>query len=119
VRWVTPDTPRAATTPEPLGDAGAAPRIPPARLRAGAATLYSVSKEGVGGSAGPLVTALTMAVLEAAEDHAKRSPGGRLPVPLVAVLDEIANVVRARSIPSQFSHFGSRGIVVMAIVQSS
>ncbi len=43
-------------------------------------TLYSPSKEGKGG-AGPLVTALTMTVCEAAEDVAKRNPRGRLRVP--------------------------------------
>jgi type IV secretory pathway TraG/TraD family ATPase VirD4 len=122
MRWVTPpSTPRARAG----ADGGANPWLTsssrrefhPGEFVRGTGTLYSVSKEGVG-SAGPLVTALTMAVLEAAEERAKRSPGGRLPVPLVAVLDEIANVVRARAIPAQFSHFGSRGIVVMAILQS-
>lgn len=118
IRWVTPapaPTPNDAANPWLTS----APRreFHPHDFVRSTATLYSVSKEGVG-SAGPLVTALTMAVLEAAEDRAKRSPGGRLAVPLVAVLDEIANVVRARAIPAQFSHFGSRGIVVMAILQS-
>ena len=48
-------------------------------------TLYLHSKEGQGSSAG-LVTALAMALCDAAEQHAKRSPGGRLAVPLVGVL---------------------------------
>ena len=122
MRWVTSETPSAIAG---AADGAASPWLTSSPCREfhpdefvrGTGTLYSVSKEGVG-SAGPLVTALTMAVLEAAEERAKRSPGGRLPVPLVAVLDEIANVVRARAIPAQFSHFGSRGIVVMAILQS-
>ena len=80
-------------------------------------TLYSLSKEGRG-SAGPLVTALTVAICEAAEERAKRSPGGRLPVPLVAVLDEAANVCRWRELPNLYSHYGSRGICMMTILQS-
>jgi len=80
-------------------------------------TLYSLSKEGRG-SAGPLVTALTVAVTEAAEQLAIKSPGGRLAVPLVAVLDEAANVCRWRELPNLYSHYGSRGIVMMTILQS-
>lgn len=80
-------------------------------------TLYSLSKEGRG-SAGPLVTALTAAVTEAAEDAAKTQPGGRLRTPMVCVLDEAANVVRWRELPNLYSHYGSRGIVIMTILQS-
>lgn len=80
-------------------------------------TLYSLSKEGKGG-AGPLVTALTMAVCEAAEDVAKRNPRGRLRVPLVAVLDEAANVCRWGALPDLYSHYGSRGVCLHTILQS-
>jgi type IV secretory pathway TraG/TraD family ATPase VirD4 len=80
-------------------------------------TLYSLSKEGKG-SAAALVTALTLAVCEAAEDRAKRCRGGRLPVPLVAVLDEAANVCRWRKLPDLYSHYGSRGICLLTILQS-
>ena len=80
-------------------------------------TLYSLSKEGRG-TAGPLVTALTVAVVDAAEALAARSPGGRLTVPLIGVLDEAANVCRWRELPNLYSHYGSRGIVLMTILQS-
>lgn len=80
-------------------------------------TLYSLSKEGTG-TAGPLVTALTVAVVEAAEDLAVESPGGRLSTPLVGVLDEAANVCRWRQLPSLYSHYGSRGIILLTILQS-
>src|ERR1035437_6329602 len=80
-------------------------------------TLYSLSREGEG-SSGPLVTALTAAVLEAAEGKAAASVGGRLAVPLLAVLDEVANVCRWRELPDLYSHYGSRGIVVLSILQS-
>ncbi|MCJ1675459.1 TraM recognition domain-containing protein [Rathayibacter sp. VKM Ac-2929] len=80
-------------------------------------TLYSLSKEGAG-TAGPLVTALTAATIEAAEEHAARSRGGRLATPLVAVLDEAANVCRWKDLPDLYSHYGSRGIPIMAVFQS-
>ncbi|WLF51507.1 type IV secretory system conjugative DNA transfer family protein [Rhodococcus opacus] len=80
-------------------------------------TIYLLSREG-NGSAGPLVTALTVAICEAAEELATRSKGGRLPVPLLAALDESANVVRWTQLPKLYSHYGSRGIVIMAILQS-
>ena len=80
-------------------------------------TLYSLSKEGKG-SCAPLVTALTLAVCEAAEELAKRSAGGRLAVPMVAVLDEAANVCRWRKLPDLYSHYGSRGICLLTILQS-
>jgi type IV secretory pathway TraG/TraD family ATPase VirD4 len=80
-------------------------------------TLYLHSKEGQGSSAG-LVTALAMALCDAAEQLAKRSPGGRLPVPLVGVLDEAANICRWRQLPDLYSHYGSRGIPLLTLLQS-
>ncbi|WP_067475286.1 type IV secretory system conjugative DNA transfer family protein [Nocardia amamiensis] len=80
-------------------------------------TLYSLSLEGRG-SAAPLVSALTEAVIDVAMRKASQSAGGRLAVPLLAVLDEAANVVRWKDLPKQYSHFGSRGIVVMTVLQS-
>jgi len=80
-------------------------------------TLYSLSKEGKG-SCAALVAGLTIAVTEAAEELAKASPHGRLPIPLVGVLDEAANVCRWRELPDLYSHYGSRGIVLSTILQS-
>lgn len=82
-------------------------------------TLYLLSKNGAarGGSAAPVVTALSAAIMEAAEQNAERH-GGRLPVPLVAVLDEAANVCPWRELPAQYSHYGSKGIQVLTILQS-
>ncbi|GAA4193450.1 hypothetical protein GCM10022219_15250 [Microbacterium oryzae] len=90
---------------------------PEAFVRADGGTLYSLSKEGRG-TAGPLVTALTVAVVEAAEELAARSSGGRLATPLVGVLDEAANVCRWRELPNLYSHYGSRGIVLDTVLQS-
>lgn len=83
----------------------------------GSDTLYALSREGEG-TAAPLVTALCAAVLEAAERLAARSARGRLPVPLVAPLDEVANVCRIRALPDLYSHYGGRGILLLAVLQS-
>ena len=80
-------------------------------------TLYLLSQEGPV-SAAPVVTALTMAFTEAAMEHAKRQSGSRLSVPGLVMLDEAANVCRWSQLPSQYSHFGSRGILVEAMLQS-
>lgn len=101
--WVTPQEDR--------------PQFHPAEFVQGTGTLYSLSREGQG-SSGPLVAALTVAVIEAAERAASTSPGGRLPVPILGVLDEAANVCRWRDLPDLYSHYGSRGIVLMTFLQS-
>ncbi|NKY51157.1 type IV secretory system conjugative DNA transfer family protein [Nocardia vermiculata] len=80
-------------------------------------TLYCLSLEGRG-SAGPLVSALTEAVVDVAMRKATHQYLGRLDIPLLAVLDEAANIVRWKDLPKQYSHFGSRGIVVMTVLQS-
>jgi type IV secretory pathway TraG/TraD family ATPase VirD4 len=80
-------------------------------------TLYCLSKEGKAG-AGPIVTALTVAVCEAAEDIARKQRGGRLAIPMIVVLDEAANVCRWRKLPDMYSHYGSRGILPDCILQS-
>ncbi|MGB8199446.1 MAG: TraM recognition domain-containing protein, partial [Pseudonocardiaceae bacterium] len=80
-------------------------------------TLYLVSQEGPG-SAAPLVAALTAAILDAAVTDAGHIPGGRLPIPLVLVLDEAANVCRIRALPEKFSFYGGMGIVITTVLQS-
>ena len=86
-------------------------------VRRGHDTLYPLSKKEKG-SAAPLVTAMCAAVNDAAADVATHHRRGRLPVPLLLVLDEAANIVKWADLPEQYSHFGSRGIVVMTILQS-
>jgi len=119
MRWVTVDgapAPRSASSSNPWTTSRRR-EFDPHEFVKTSGTVYSLSKEGRG-SAGPIVTALTVAICEAAEEHAKRSPGGRLPVPMVAVLDEAANVCRWRELPNLQSHYGSRGICLMTILQS-
>jgi type IV secretory pathway TraG/TraD family ATPase VirD4 len=101
----------------PQGNPDLRPQFDPAAFVRDGGTLYSLSKEGRG-TAGPLVTALTVAVVEAAEELAAGSAGGRLSVPLLGVLDEAANVCRWRELPNLYSHYGSRGIILMTILQS-
>lgn len=79
-------------------------------------TVYILSKEGADNAAA-LTTALTATIMTAAETYGEEG-GGRLPVPLIAALDEAANVVRWPELPSLYSHYGSRGIILMTILQS-
>ncbi|RGE19090.1 type IV secretory system conjugative DNA transfer family protein [Leucobacter sp. wl10] len=108
-QWVTPIGGDADSDPRPQLD-------PHAFVRS-SDTLYSLSREGQG-SAGALVTALTAALVEAAEEHATRQPGGRLATPMLVVLDEAANVCRWSDLPDLYSHYGSRGIVILSVFQS-
>ena len=80
-------------------------------------TLYLLSQEGPV-SAAPVVTALTMVFTETAIEYAKRQSGRRLSVPALVELDEAANVCRWSQLPAQYSHFGSRGLLVEAMLQS-
>lgn len=80
-------------------------------------TLILLSREG-DGSATPLVVALVATVLQFAERTAAASPGGRLRVPLLGVLDEAANGCRWKDLPDLYSHYGSRGIILMSFFQS-
>lgn len=105
-QWVTPQ-----------GGLDSRPQFDPHAFVRSNDTLYSLSKEGRG-TAGPLVTALTAATVEAAEEYATTQPGGRLQVPMLGVLDEAANVCRWHDLPDLYSHYGSRGIVLMTILQS-
>ncbi|MBP2217118.1 TraM recognition domain-containing protein [Arthrobacter sp. CAN_C5] len=74
------------------------------------------SQEGAG-SAAPQTTALTVALAEAMEQRAERL-GGRMDVFALMALDELANVARRAGLLDQFSHCGSRRIIVMVVLQS-
>ncbi len=80
-------------------------------------TLYCLSRNSGAAGAGQVVAALVQATCDAAEAHASRS-GGRLPLPMTAVLDEAANVVRWHRLPEVYSYYGSQGIIVKAYFQS-
>lgn len=105
--WVTPaadgERPRASFDVEDF-------------ITSGTDTLYALSEEGKG-AAGPLLTALCAAIAEEGKREGIRH-GGRMPVPALFVLDEAANIVKWADLPKQYSHFGSRGLVVMTMLQS-
>jgi type IV secretory pathway TraG/TraD family ATPase VirD4 len=105
-RWVTRQ-----------GEQDERPQLDPRAFVRSSDTLYSLSREGQG-SAGALVTALTAAVVEAAEEYATRQTGGRLGTPMLVLLDEAANVCRWSDLPDLYSHYGSRGIPIMSVFQS-
>ncbi|MBY5163294.1 TraM recognition domain-containing protein [Nitriliruptoria bacterium AS10] len=101
--WVTPPDAR--------------PQLDLERLVGSRSTLYLLSKDGAG-AARPLIAALVDATFRAGVTAAERSPGGRLDPPLVAVLDEAANICRIGDLPDLYSHLGSRGITPLTILQS-
>jgi type IV secretory pathway TraG/TraD family ATPase VirD4 len=105
--WITPtgDVPRDGIV------------FDPAWFARSTDTLYLLSREGIDG-AGALVAALVLAVTDALVSHATNSPAGRLPVPFVGVLDEAANICRLRDLDSLYSHYGSRGICLVTVLQS-
>ncbi|MEU1121963.1 MULTISPECIES: TraM recognition domain-containing protein [unclassified Streptomyces] len=104
-------------TPPAAGDLDKRREFSPEDFVRSTDSLYLISREGKG-SAGALVTALSVAVCEAAEHYAMRSAHGRLPRPLLAVLDEAANICRWSDLPNIYSHYGSRGIQLITILQS-
>ncbi|MBV9820854.1 MAG: type IV secretory system conjugative DNA transfer family protein [Actinobacteria bacterium] len=104
--WITPPAPGATECEQ----------FSPKAFAASTDTLYLLSREGGPGAA--LVAALTVAVTDALEHRATSCAGGRLPVPFVAVLDEAANICRVRDLDSLYSHYGSRGICLVTILQN-
>ncbi|MEV8031600.1 TraM recognition domain-containing protein [Streptomyces sp. NPDC086182] len=101
----------AWVTPDPL-----LPEFRPDQHVVGTDTLYLLSKDG-GGSAAGVIAGLADATMRAGVVAAERM-GGRLDPPLTAVLDEAANVCRISDLPDLYSHFGSRGINVVTLLQS-
>ncbi|MEU7802654.1 TraM recognition domain-containing protein [Micromonospora arborensis] len=79
-------------------------------------TVFLLSKDGAGNAA-PLVAGLADQLLREAVRAAEFS-GGRLDAPMVAVLDEAANICKIRDLPELYSHLGSRGIIPLTILQS-
>ncbi|MGI5455855.1 type IV secretory system conjugative DNA transfer family protein [Streptomyces sp. CA-249302] len=100
--WVTPD-------PD-------LPEFRPAAHVLGKDTLYLLSKDG-GGSAAGVIAGIADSTMRAGVVAAERM-GGRLDPPMTAVLDEAANVCRISDLPDLYSHFGSRGINVVTLLQS-
>ncbi|MBN3933027.1 TraM recognition domain-containing protein [Streptomyces verrucosisporus] len=92
------------------------PEFRPADFITSADTLYLLSKDG-GGGASALIAACADSVMRAATAQAERV-GGRLDPPMLAILDEAANVCKISDLPDLYSHLGSRGIIPITILQS-
>jgi type IV secretory pathway TraG/TraD family ATPase VirD4 len=103
--WVTPPPPG-----QPL------PALPLHTFPTSTDTLYLMSKEGAGAAA-PLVAALTDQIVRNTIAHAEAA-GGRIDPPLLAVLDEAANICKIADLPQLYSHLGSRGILPITIIQN-
>lgn len=102
----------------PLGPDDDRPQFHPTEFVKGRQdTLISLSKEG-DGSLGPITAGLTKALLDAAEDHANRIGGGRMPVPIVFVLDEAANTCKIPDLPKKYSFYGGMGMFLVTILQN-
>lgn len=93
------------------------PELDPAAFVASNDVLYALSMEGPD-SASALTTALVGRIIDEAIRLARRSPGGRMPTPMVPVLDEAANVAKLSELPDWASHLGSHGICAQVYLQS-
>ena len=101
--WVTP--PRGQRLPA----------LDPSRFPVTRDTLYLLTESR--SAASPLIAGLTDTTLRAGRRRAEQA-GGRLDPPMVAMLDEAANICRIADLPDLYSHLGSRGMVPVTILQS-
>ncbi|MFF2657378.1 type IV secretory system conjugative DNA transfer family protein [Kitasatospora sp. NPDC058032] len=92
------------------------PQFRPSEFVTARDTLFLLSKDG-GGSASALIAAAADSVMRTAVVQAERD-GGRLDPPLLAILDEAANVCKISDLPDLYSHLGSRGVIPITILQS-
>ncbi|MFF4652551.1 type IV secretory system conjugative DNA transfer family protein [Streptomyces sp. NPDC001380] len=122
LRWVRNEQVAAWVVPQGEGagdgERDPRPRFDPAAFAVSSDTLYLISQSDGASSAAPVTTALTAAVLRAADRAAAAAPGGRLPVPLCGVLDEVANVCRWHELPELYSHYRSKGIWLATYLQT-
>ena len=101
--WVTPPRGRRL------------PAFDPYRFPVTRDTLYLLTESR--SAAAPLIAGLTDTTMRAGRRRAEQA-GGRLDPPVVAMLDEAANICRIADLPDQYSHLGSRGMVPVTILQS-
>ena len=97
--------------------AGAEKFDPAAFAHSEADTLYLVSDED-NPVARPVTSMLTVAVFRELVDRSDNHARSRLPTPVTAALDEIANVVAWPQLPNYYSTFGSRAIITTTVLQS-
>lgn len=97
--------------------AGAQRFSPEAFAHSAADTLYLVSDED-NPIARPVTSIMTVAVFKALVDRSDTYERSRLPTPVTAALDEIANCVAWPQLPNYYSTFGSRAIIGLTVLQS-
>ncbi|UQB17848.1 TraM recognition domain-containing protein (plasmid) [Clavibacter nebraskensis] len=79
-------------------------------------TAVLISRNGAG-SGGAFVAALVRSIARAGE-RAASADGGRIRVPVVFELDEVANIVRWPELPELVSFYGSLGLILGMYFQS-
>lgn len=79
-------------------------------------TIYLMSKD-TAGAAAPLLAGILDQCFDAAQARAERH-GGRLPIPVTAVLDEVGNIAPWDRLPKAVSFSGSLGFAITAILQN-
>ena len=77
--------------------------------------MYLLSQKGTRST--PITAALT-AVTSRAGYEISQEMGGRLPMPLLGVLDEAANVCPWPELPEIYSYYGSCGVILMTFFQN-
>jgi hypothetical protein len=116
LRWITPPS----TWEQPPADPAAMIELELWSLLASPdgryPTVYLLTREGQG-TGRPVVAAIVGELLYAA-GQAAAARGGRLDPPMTVQLDEAANIVRIPELPSWYSWFGSRGLMVTTVLQS-
>jgi len=80
-------------------------------------TLFLVVPADAHVSAAPVVLGLLEDLRSAVREVSDDSPGGRLPVPLLLALDEVANLSPIPSLDAIVSEGGGRGLVTLAATQ--
>lgn len=93
------------------------PEFDPVAFVTSSDTIYPLSRKGPD-SAAPLTTALIGQILDAGSNEAVRHATGRLRVPMLPVLDEVANTCKLNELADQYSYLGGQGINVLSILQS-
>lgn len=114
VRWMR--NPEFTRWVMPPADGEDVPQFSAADFVRSTQTIYLLSKDGPG-SARALVGSMAAAIHAAGMDLAEET-GDRVPVPVLFMLDEAANIVRWGELPSLYSYSGSLGLIIAVILQS-
>ncbi|WP_037603762.1 type IV secretory system conjugative DNA transfer family protein [Streptacidiphilus rugosus] len=112
LKWITNEKISAWVTPQ--GEHDHRDRLDPSAFARSTDTIYLLSMATGVTSAAPVTTAL----LRAADRYSSTLPGQRLPVPLCAILDEVANVCRWHELPELYAHYRSKGIWLATYLQT-